>query len=76
MGYYDSEIDYYEPSEFEEECENLKQMLRESVSHEIQQEIASLKIENARMKDIVNNYDTKVKELESAKQNYIWNKGK
>lgn len=68
MGYYEPDCGYYEPSEFEEEIEKLKQCLRDSVSKEIEE----LKAENARMKDIVDNYDAKMEELENLKWEQEW----
>lgn len=61
--------DFYEPSEFEEEIETMKDTLRASVKKEIQQEIESLKKENAELQDIKKNWNKKVQELEKEKQN-------
>ncbi len=51
---------YYEPSKFEEKCEELMDMLRSHVTDEIK----------IKMKEIVDNYDAKVLELESEKRKY------
>lgn len=61
--------DFYEPSEFEEEIETMKDTLRASVKKEIQQEIECLKKENAELQDIKKKWNKKVQELEKEKQN-------
>ncbi len=72
MGYYEPEYWYEEPSEFAEKCEELVELIKNSAINQIKEELNTLKKENERMREIVNNYDTKVKELESAKQKYEW----
>lgn len=73
MSYYDYDEYYAEPSEFEEKCSELVQMLKDSATEELKSELGRLRKENAEMKDIVNNYNQKVKELEQAKRSYEWN---
>lgn len=69
MSYYDEPY-YCEPSEFDEKCKELIDMLRESANEDIKDELERLRKENAEMKDIVNNYNKKVEELENAKRKY------
>lgn len=61
--------DFYEPSEFEFKIEELKEELRSSVKKEYTDRIEHLEAELARLKDIRDNYDEKVRELNVAKQN-------
>ena len=70
MGYFEYDTGYYEPSEFEIKCEELMDMLRANVTDELKSELDTLRKENASMRDIVNNYDAKVKELESMKRKF------
>lgn len=60
----DYEEYYTEPSEFDEKCTELIQMLKDSATDELKTELEQLRAENARMKDIVENYDDKVRELD------------
>lgn len=69
MSYYDEPY-YCEPSEFDEKCEELIEMLRQSANEDIKAELEKLRKENAEMKEIFNNYNQKVRELEQAKRNY------
>lgn len=73
MGCWEYDTGYYEPSEFDEKCEELKDYLRESVTKELKEKLETLQKENERMKDIVANYDTKVRELEAAKEKFEFN---
>lgn len=61
--------DFYEPSEFEIMIEDFKEELRSSVKKEYTDRIEHLEAELARLKDIRDNYDEKVRELNVAKQN-------
>lgn len=61
--------DFYEPSEFEIMIEDFKEELRSSVKKEYIDRIEHLEAELARLKDIRDNYDEKVRELNVAKQN-------
>ena len=67
MSYYDYDEYYAEPSEFEEKCLELVQMLKDSATEGLKAELEQLRKENAKMRDIVNNYNQKVEELERAK---------
>lgn len=70
MDFYDYDEYFCEPSEFDEKCGELIDMLRQHARKEIKDEVERLRAENASMKDIVDNYDQKVKELEAAKRAY------
>lgn len=70
MGYWEYDTGYYEPSEFDEKCEELKGYLRDSVTKELKEKLETLQKENERMKDIVDNYDAKVRELDAAKEKF------
>lgn len=62
---------YYEdPSEFEEKCLELVQMIKDNATQELKAEFEQLREENAKMKDIVDNYNQKVAELETEKKKY------
>lgn len=83
MGYYEPDCGYYEPSEFDEKCEELMDLLRNNVTEEIKTERKNLNAEIERLhkklaelKDIADHYDAKVKELEEAKSKYEWNETK
>lgn len=76
MGYFDYDDYYVEPSEFDEKCRELIDMLRSSATDEIKSELETLRKENASMKDIAENYKEKVRELEKAKNQYEWNEAK
>ena len=76
MSYYGWDAGDYEPSEFEEKCDELKTMIKQSALKEINDELVRLKSENTSMKSIVDNFNNKVKELEQEKQKYIWNENK
>lgn len=52
MSYYDDYEDYYEPSEFDEKIEEFKNLLRDSVKEEIQNEIERLRKENETLQEI------------------------
>ena len=69
MGYLEYDTGYYEPSEFDEKCEELKDYLRDSVTKELKEKLETLQKENEHMKDIVDNYDAKVRELRRQKKN-------
>ena len=70
MGYWEYDTGYYEPSEFDEKCEELKDYLRDSVTKELKEKLETLQKENEHMKDIVDNYDAKIRELETAKEKF------
>ena len=70
MGYWEYDTGYYESSEFDEKCEELKDYLRDSVTKELKEKLETLQKENKHMKDIVDNYDAKVRELEAAKEKF------
>ena len=63
--------DFYEPSEFEIMIEDFKEELRSSVKKEYTDRIERLEAELASLKDIRDNYDLKVRELEVAKYNAV-----
>lgn len=69
MSWFDEPY-YSEPSEFDEKCEELIDMLRKSANEEIKSELEKLRKENSEMKEVFNNYNAKVKELEQAKRKY------
>lgn len=64
---------YEEPSEFEEKCLELVEMIKDNATQELKAELEQLREENAKMKDIVDNYNQKVEELELEKKKYHWN---
>ena len=61
---------YEEPSKFEEKCLELVQMIKDNATQELKAELEQLREENANMKDIVDNYNQKVEELEVEKKKY------
>ena len=63
--------DFYEPSEFETMIEEFKEELRSRVKKEYTDRIERLEAELASLKDIRDNYDLKVRELEVAKYNAV-----
>lgn len=63
MSYYDEE-DFYEPSEFEEKINELKDCLRESVKEETQREIERLQRDNERLKNENSDLRNKNKSIE------------
>ena len=69
MSYYDEQY-FCEPSEFDEKCEELIDMLRQKANDDIKAELEKLRKENLEMKEVFNNYNAKVKELEQAKRKY------
>lgn len=48
--------DYYEPSEFEQEIESLKQSIRDNVRKEIQDEMDKLRAENSELREVKANW--------------------
>lgn len=77
---YDYEDYYNEPSEFDEKCNELIDLLRENANSAIKaeleakdNEIKRLKTLNEDMKAVYDNYQSKVKELEDLKKLYEWN---
>lgn len=69
MCFYDEPY-YSEPSEFDEKCEELIDMLRQNANDEIKAEVEKLRKENSEMRDVFDNYNAKVEELERAKRKY------
>lgn len=68
--------DYYEPSEFEQEMECLKQSIRDNVRKEIQDEMDRLRAENAELRTVKENWqkmkrehDQALRDLRIAKEN-------
>jgi len=64
--WYDEE-DFYEPSEFDMQIEELKNSLRKSVKQEILDKISQLEKDNAELTDIKENWEAKIRELENLK---------
>ena len=62
------------PSEFEEKCLELMEIIKDKAAQELKAEFEQLREENAKMKDIVDNYNQKVEELEAEKKKYYLNK--
>lgn len=62
--------DFYEPSEFEMQIDEWKETLRESVKKEYMDEMERLRKDNARLRDIQNNWAEKVGELEAEKDKF------
>lgn len=67
--YNDFDDFYCEPSEFEQMVDDFKESLRKSVKDEIKEELARLREENAANKELRNNWNAKVAELEREYQN-------
>lgn len=63
MCYWD-DGDYFEPSEFDEKIEELKNELRESVKKEINDEIEKLRKENKELQGIKRNFESVKKDFE------------
>lgn len=68
--------DYYEPSEFEQEMECLKQSIRDNVRKEIQDEMDRLRAENTELRTVKENWqeikrehDQALRDLRIAKEN-------
>ena len=57
---------YYEPSEFEQEIECLKQSIRDNVRKEIQDEMDRLRAENAELREVKENWQEMKREQEQA----------
>ena len=75
---YEYEDYFVEPSEFDEKCSELIDLLRENAKDEIKaeleakdREIERLKALNKEMKDVYDNYQSKVRDLEAAKRDYL-----
>jgi len=61
--------DYYEPSEFEQEMECLKQSIRDNVRKEIREEIDRLRAENADLREVKENWQEMKREHDQAVRN-------
>ena len=59
--------DYFEPSEFDEKIEELKDELRQSVKKEIKDELEKLRKENKKLQDIKENFESVKKDYERKK---------
>lgn len=66
MCYWD-DGDYFEPGEFDEKIEELKNKLRESVKKEINDEIEKLRKENKELQGIKRNFESVKKDFERKK---------
>lgn len=66
MCYWD-DGDYFEPGEFDEKIEELKNELRESVKKEINDEIEKLRKENKELQGIKRNFESVKKDFERKK---------
>lgn len=60
--------DYFEPGEFDEKIEELKNELRESVKKEINNEIEKLRKENKELQDIKRNFESVKKDFKRKKE--------
>lgn len=69
MGYWEYDTGYYEPSEFDEKCEELKDYLRDSVTKELKEKLETLQKENEHMKDIADNTMQRSENLRRQKKN-------
>ena len=67
--YNDYDDFYYEPSEFEQMVDEFKASLRANVKDEIKEELAQLRKENEANRELRNNWNAKVAELEKEYQN-------
>ena len=65
--YYMDDEDYFEPGEFDEKIEELKNELRESVKKEIKDELEKLRKENKKLQDIKENFESVKKDYERKK---------
>lgn len=54
---YDFDDDYYEPGEFDEKIEELKDAIRDSVKEEIKSELECLREENKKLQGIKENFE-------------------
>ena len=63
--------DFYEPSEFDMLVDEWKEKLRDSVKEEYKAEMAKLRQENETLQDIKKNWDKKVRELQTEKEEVI-----
>lgn len=71
IGYYDiDDEDYFEEDAFNSEIEAFKNTLRDSVKQELKDKIKHLEEEVAKYKDIKENWDIRVADLEKAKRVY------
>ena len=64
---YWNEENFFEPGEFDEKIEELKNELRESVKKEINDEIEKLRKENKELQDIKKNFESVKKDFERKK---------
>lgn len=67
MKMYPEYDDYFEPSEFDEKIEELKNELRESVKAEIKNELEELRRENKRLQEIKENFEAIKQDFEAKK---------
>ena len=58
MGYYEDEVGFYEPSDYDIMVDKFKETLRESVKKEYQEEMARLKAENEELQEVKKNMDS------------------
>lgn len=65
--YYMDDEDYFEPGEFDEKIEELKNELREHVKKEINDELEKLREENKKLQDIKENFESVKKDYERKK---------
>lgn len=64
--------DYFEPSEFDDKCNELIEFLKSKAKKEIQEELEKLRKENEELRPIKSALDKKFAELEREKENYKW----
>lgn len=65
--YYMDDEDYFEPSEFDEKIEELKNELRESVKKEVKDELEKLREENKKLQEIKKNFESIKEDYERKK---------
>lgn len=65
-----NEEDYFEPSEFNEKIEELKDALRNSVKQEIKDEVERLRKENENLRSVKNNWESIKRDFEKKKNEY------
>lgn len=67
MSYYDEDF-FYEPTEFEGQLEEFKQVLTESIRDDYKEKMAQLEKENAELRVIKNDFETIKQSYEDAKR--------
>lgn len=67
---YRNEEDYFEPGEFDEEIEDLKEKLRNSVKQETKDTIEKLRKENQELQSIKKNFESIKNDFEKKKHEY------